>query len=854
MADFDADRDPLDVLAEEFAARYRKGETPAVSEYVERHPELADQLRELLPPVARIEYMKRRKQEALASATPPEPPLRQLGDYRIVREVGRGGMGIVYEAVQESLDRHVALKVLPGHALLDPKKLERFKREAQAAARLHHTNIVPVFGVGEQDGLHYYVMQFIVGQGLDRALAEWRQRPPDTDPAAGTISAQTALRLSDVSPTLTPSQDAPPAPAPARASAKPGAAHWRRGARIAREVADGLHYAHQQGTLHRDIKPGNLLLDQDGTVWITDFGLAKVVETESLTSTGDILGTLLYMAPESLEGRSDPRSDVYSLGLTLYEMLTLEQPFRGQDLAQVLGSVNTRNPVSPRRRNPHIPRDLDTIVQKATAREPAQRYQSAQEMSEDLERFLDGRPILARRIRPAERFWRWCRRNPLVAGLTAALVVVFLAGFAGVVWKWREAAAESERATAESARATKESLRATAQFLRAEENVNLSLQAIENMFDHFARRQGGPFFGIKGGGPPDRKPDDPDRPGAPPAGKLLVKEILFLAQGADAVGLAGAPLGRLALLVPVPAGPVRFFGDGPGRRGGPNGGPGGGPDSRRLEEDLALLQVILEFYDHFAEKNATNGKLQHDAARAYHRVGFIRWFGFGQFEQAEAAYRRAATLLEELDKNEPSLETRLEWADCYAMTGTGSTDARELQAAEVRLHRALKIAEEARSRFLPPELLRMRLYVRLAWVRRQQGRPAEAEATYREALRQSQFFHIDRAAALQAFADFLLALNRRREAQALLEQSISELEMEKIPFGAVHRLRIAQYEKLASVLDRMGDSNRAKDAREQAARLRDSRLPSFGGRDGPRGGPGGRGNGGRPGFGGRPPT
>jgi tetratricopeptide (TPR) repeat protein len=184
------------------------------------------------------------------------------------------------------------------------------------------------------------------------------------------------------------------------------------------------------------------------------------------------------------------------------------------------------------------------------------------------------------------------------------------------------------------------------------------------------------------------------------------------------------------------------------------------------------------------------------------------------------------------------------------MTGAGSTDARELKAAEERLRRAFKIAEEARSRFLPPELLRMRLYVRLAWVRRQQGRPAEAEAAYREALRQSQGFHIDRAAALQAFADFLLALNRPREADDLLQQSISELEKEKIPFGAVHRLRIAQYEKLASVLDRLGDSNRARDAREQAARLRDSRLPSFGGR----GGPGGRGNGGRPGFGGRPPT
>jgi serine/threonine protein kinase len=446
----DSDLDALDALVAEFTAQVRRGETPSVDDYVRRHPAWAAQLRELLPPVATMEQLKRLKHAARAAAE-GAAHLEHLGDYRILREIGRGGMGIVYEAVQQSLGRHVALKVLPGHSLLEPKKLERFRREAQAAAKLHHTHIVPVFGVGEQDGLHYYVMQLIQGQGLDCVLADWRQQagaralPPAAGDEASVLRAH-----------------------------PPGPSRWQQIARIGLEAAEGLHHAHQQGTLHRDIKPGNLLLDEDGTVWITDFGLAKVVDRDGLTSTGDILGTLLYMAPENLEGRADARSDVYSLGLTLYELLTLDAPFRGQDLSQLLGEGAQREPVSPRRTNPAVPRDLDTIVQKATMAEPAHRYGSALALADDLWCFLEGRPIQARRVTPVERLWRGCRRNPLVTGLTAALVVVFLAGFVGLCWTWHEAAVES--------------VRAEVALRRAADHEKRSRQALAEILDHCAQR------------------------------------------------------------------------------------------------------------------------------------------------------------------------------------------------------------------------------------------------------------------------------------------------------------------------------------------------------------------------------
>src|SRR4051812_44458919 len=282
----ESQHDLIDRLAEEFSERLRRGEQPSVSEYAERYPEQAEKIRELLPPVALIEQLNRQRHLARSS----NRKFERLGEYRIIREVGRGGMGIVYEAEQETLGRRVALKVLPPHSLMQPVKLERFRREAQAAARLHHTNIVPVFGLFDSDDIYYYVMQFIPGPGLNELITDMRrdsQIRKAVDPAKSTASATQAMTKSGVipAPAAPPSHDPAPGPyVPSRlwnSAAAPFERYWDQVAKIGVQAAEALYYAHQQGTLHRDIKPANLILDEQGTVWVTDFGLAKLMEEDN---------------------------------------------------------------------------------------------------------------------------------------------------------------------------------------------------------------------------------------------------------------------------------------------------------------------------------------------------------------------------------------------------------------------------------------------------------------------------------------------------------------------------------------------------------------------------------------------
>jgi len=473
----------LDQLAEEFAARYRAGERPSLKEYIDRYPNLADDIRTLFPAMVEIEQAEEDRQEEEAPAEPAAPQLERLGDFRILREVGKGGMGIVYEAEQVSLGRHVALKVLPKKMLLEGKARRRFEREAKAAARLHHTNIVPVFGVGEDDGLPYYVMQFIQGLGLDEVLEELTRMQSKGATATGSLPGQ-ALRVSrkelsaadiahslmtgefkeprsdrspDVSRPASPASPLTAAHAPASESKPAGASsgrlsdsftlsstsvtlpgqvsqtaskkptYWQSVAQIGVQVANGLEYAHKQGILHRDIKPSNLLLDTRGTVWVTDFGLAKADDQQDITHTGDILGTLRYLPPEVFEGKTDARGDIYSLGLTLYELLAFTPAFAETDRNKLIKQLTTHEPPRLNRMNPAIPRDLVTVVHKAMDRERGRRYQAAEELAADLQRFIDDEPIKARRLGLGERAWRWCRRNPVVAGLTAALVLIMAA-------------------------------------------------------------------------------------------------------------------------------------------------------------------------------------------------------------------------------------------------------------------------------------------------------------------------------------------------------------------------------------------------------------------------------------------
>jgi serine/threonine protein kinase len=499
MSESNAERDPIERLADSFLARFRRGERPSIDEYAAKHPDLANEIRELLPALVALEQDmsideggNREANSSAAERWSIAP--RQLGEYVILREIGRGGTGVVYEAEQQTLGRHVALKVLPG-AGLGGTHLQRFRLEARAAARLHHTNIVPVFGVGEAEGVHYYAMQFIQGQGLDAVIEELARRrkgvrPPafhsaasetgirpsvavlaqsltegrlsataasvsaaPGDPARASVPGKTAARPGSATvtdpggaPEPTDSTAARSSPTVAGASSELSSSHsvarfYRAVAGLGAQVADALAYAHGQGILHRDIKPSNLLLDANGTVWVTDFGLAKSEGADGLTQTGDVVGTLRYMAPERFDGWSDPRSDVYALGATVYELLTLNPLYNESNRAKLIERILHDPPVPLSKLDRAIPRDLETIVLKALAKEPAQRYTTVAALGDDLRRFGADKPILARRSSPVEKAIRWCRRNPLAAGLLGMLCVVFITAFIVVTLAWRSALA-----------------------------------------------------------------------------------------------------------------------------------------------------------------------------------------------------------------------------------------------------------------------------------------------------------------------------------------------------------------------------------------------------------------------------
>jgi WD40 repeat protein/serine/threonine protein kinase/tetratricopeptide (TPR) repeat protein len=478
MSTTNGSRNPVEALAEEFLERKRRGEPASPEEYAERYPDLAEEILALFPALLVMEDLGGDSVERTGSIGAGSAAGRisgvatgRIGEFRLLREVGRGGMGIVYEAEQESLGRRVALKLLPAGALGDARQVRRFEREARAAARLHHTNIVPVFGVGQHEGTHYYVMQFIQSQGLDAVLDELKKLRHDrTAKLAGTALAPVAAgrrEAADIAASLvtgryseTPKAEQSPDRSPTLAftlapsiapklgsmlsgSAFSSATGSSSGsgfsetdrqfalgvARIGVQVAEALAYAHRQGILHRDIKPSNLLLDKDGHVWVADFGLAKATSGDDLTHTGDIVGTLRYMAPERFRGEGDARADVYALGLTLYEMLALRPAFDDPDRASLVHKVTQELPPRLRKLNRRVPWDLETIIHKAIEREPKERYGSAAELGEDLQRFLDGEPIVARPVPLWERAWKWAKRRPAAA----ALVVVLQAAAASLL-------------------------------------------------------------------------------------------------------------------------------------------------------------------------------------------------------------------------------------------------------------------------------------------------------------------------------------------------------------------------------------------------------------------------------------
>jgi serine/threonine protein kinase len=400
-------------LVEQLNARLQAGEPVDLDEFLGAHPEYAEELKGLLPAITLLADLSR--SSARPAALGEGGLLGVLGDFRLLREVGRGGMGVVYEAEQISLRRRVALKVLPFASALDGRQLQRFQTEAQAAAGLHHTHVVPVHYVGCERGVHYYAMQFVDGQTLAALIAGLRRQAgrPTADEAAPDPATDTVAQAAGL----------------ATERSGKGQAFFRAAARLGVHAAEALAYAHREGVVHRDIKPANLLVDGHGNLWITDFGLAQVQTDTRLTLTGDLLGTLRYMSPEQASARPaavDHRTDIYSLGVTLYELLTLQPAFTGRDRQELLRQIEFDDPRPPRQVNRFLPVELETIIGKAIEKEPSQRYASAQELADDLGRFLRDEPIRARRPTWAQRLRKWARRHQgaVVTGMVAVAVLV----------------------------------------------------------------------------------------------------------------------------------------------------------------------------------------------------------------------------------------------------------------------------------------------------------------------------------------------------------------------------------------------------------------------------------------------
>ena len=664
------ERHPFEELADEFVLKLRSGQSPSIEHYAQAYPEHAAMIRSVFPSLMIVEKVSAKVTNESISPTlcatgsdPTQFVPKAFDDFEILQCIGQGGMGVVYEAIQGSLQRRVALKVIHAQASASPRSRERFRREAESAAGLHHTNIVPVYGSGEDHGLQYYAMQLIHGSTLADVIVSLRARLGESvtqeplGPALTLHAVDQLLTQRAVSPNArqpqssqkgahkssnsyttpsTPSQNhgarsssAPnestqpvqtldltlaaiqepmqgsplatdplstsipastlPASIPT-ASTLPGTSkvsqddrsvrsipmhYYRNIARLTSKVADALDYAHQSGVLHRDIKPSNLLLDQTGTIWVADFGLAFREDLEGQTQTGELLGTLRYMAPEQFVAKADSRSDIYSLGLTLFELLTL-RPALEAPKRRVLDPTKYSQLEFTASERQVIPRDLQTIVLKASALEPENRYERAKDFQEDLERFLDDLPILARRESPIESAMRWIRRNPAIASLAASLFGLLVA-IATILGLWnrqqRQTLDELKLAYIASANSlvdrTKALEQANTESQRARQNMDLALEAFSTITENIASR-----------------------------GRSL--EI----QGLDEAGLE----------------------------------TDGFADAVLTQADVELLKSLQNFFDRFAEENATD--LRFDAAISRRRVGEIE-NKIGRYDQAAESLRRA---------------------------------------------------------------------------------------------------------------------------------------------------------------------------------------------------------------------
>lgn len=421
--DDDVYRHPWEKLASQYLDELREGRNPSIEDLVAQCPEDARQIREMLQLVATMEGWKTRREFSAMRQTMPDLfRFERLGDCQIIREIGRGGMGVVFEAHQPSMKRNVAVKVLPWRIPKSSRLRERFQREACLAAKLRHKHIVPVYQFGEEDGWCYFVMHLVEGIALDRVIRHLReppheigaeeiltefQRKPQRNSLPTSESELKTLVSARHTGWFSWLRRAPETPQTRREDGSWVYPHeaWNHIAKFGMQLADALRYAHGAGILHRDIKPGNVILDHHRRLWLADFGLAQIHDRESEQDQDSIAGTLRYTPPEQLAGSPDARSDLYGLGMTLYELCTLQPAFLERDRLKLIKMVREELPPSPHELNPRCPEDLSNIVMRLIAKQPEARFQSASALIAAFVKYL--RPEESAAVNPPRRFWWW---------------------------------------------------------------------------------------------------------------------------------------------------------------------------------------------------------------------------------------------------------------------------------------------------------------------------------------------------------------------------------------------------------------------------------------------------------------
>ena len=396
---------PVEFLAGQFVEEIRSGGTPSIDAYARKYSRLAAEIREYFPVLQAMEELKQKKQnDNLRESVPEEFDLKEIGGCRMLREIGRGGMGVVFEAVEDGRkttdDLQVAVKLLPWHTAGIPGWRERFMQEAKTTKHLEHPNIVPIYRRGRERGHCYYIMKLVEGVGLD-----WMIGKLEADVVVTSADIRAAShrprRVRDIDTDceipINLLSELENATEPKIRDADPITLHtWDQHARLILQAARALSYAHNRGVLHNDVKPGNLLIDDQWHVWMTDFGLAQRMDSPQ-SDDERLVGTLRYMAPERIRGEQTVQTDIYSLGLTLYELVTQTVAFGGDDRADLVQLILQQEPVAPRDINRAIPENLETVIFNAISPNPEQRYHTASEFEVDLVQFIKNQPIESRR-------------------------------------------------------------------------------------------------------------------------------------------------------------------------------------------------------------------------------------------------------------------------------------------------------------------------------------------------------------------------------------------------------------------------------------------------------------------------